>query len=305
MWKAWTDKCLPLFLCMPISFYDRQDLSQYEDKPRYVHVKFKRISLCFFLLPLINVVLIAAVYSRNKKVEIERNGLEYDECLRALRIFRIAEIAGLIYYGWFTCQVYLARKQFMRDFTKLTRECIGKIMDQSQMIIMVTQKWQDLKWFNKIVGWWLCVAISMAALLFATYFKWLFSVEYDYIDGKEIRKLVSRATGCQNSMLLLQPLFAVGGYGVCHVWDFFQDEFKKRICESTDSQNHVMALQKVIKYMQLIRSGPWLFTMFVGLVLTLFVAMALPPQNVDFWLRPGCDTLLVSTDLPNTTYVEG
>ena len=256
------------------------------------------ISVCFFIAPILNVGLTAAVFERNKNVEIERNGMtgmDYVECVHALRIFRTAEIAGLIYYGWFTCPVYLARNQFLVDFAKVARDIYD---NASQMKKRVSKKWLDFKGFRKIVGWWLCFAISMAVLLIATQFKWVFSVEYDDIQGKKICMLVSWKEGCQNFMLLLQPLFAVGGYEVCYVWDFFQDQFKKRISKLEDP-NYVQDLQKVLEFMQLIRSeGPWLFTMLIWSILTLFVAMSLPPQYVIFWLRPGCHKQLVSTDLP-------
>ena len=168
--------------CLPIRF---------DDPSQYVRVNWRLNweALIFFVAPVINVALIGVLFHKIKEI-INNNPppvQNHDDCLNSLIIYLAAEIPGLMYYGWFTCQVYLARKQFLLDFTKAARECCpqqerstserqhrGEERNQtrdnerrnriSQMKIMVTKQWLDMKGYRQFIWWWLCFAVSFVVL---------------------------------------------------------------------------------------------------------------------------------------------
>ena len=186
----------------------------------------------YFLAPVACMILMGFVFKNVKKQVLEE---DMDErCLKNMILFRTAEISGVFFYGLFTVRVFLTRKKYQADFEEVAK---GGIEDVEACQLKTTQEWSKIQQYRHVVGWWLCFAMSLGVLALTVQFKWTFSGEYDQFAEEKEARLVTSATYLQNSMMLLQPLFAVGSFNVDHIWDEFQEEFKQNAAIQKDRNN--------------------------------------------------------------------
>ena len=201
-----------------------------KDKGTFISTLVKVVM--YFLPPAACMILMGFVFKNVKKQVLEE---DMDErCLKNMILFRTAEISGVIFYGWFTVRVFLTRKKYQADFAEVAK---GGIEDVEACQLKITQQWSKIQQYRHVVGWWLCSAMSLGVLALTVQFKWTFSGEYDQFAEKKEARLVTSSTYLQNSMMLLQPLFAVGSFNVDHIWDEFQEEFKQNAAIQKDRNN--------------------------------------------------------------------
>ena len=260
-----------------------------------------KYGILFFIAPLTNMMLMGFEF-RAAKSAIMLETDQWEQCVTFMILYRTGEISAMFFYGWFTFSIYINRKKYQYDFAETAAKLVNNNYDIDQCKSEITSKWFKFQEYRKVTGWWWCYTTTLGVLAGVSEIMWLSSSEYPDIAESKESILLNVVITCQCVMWLIQPLFAVGGFNVDNLWQEFLQECMKNF---HNANNHLM-LEQILDYMNKIYTrGPWVYTTVVFAGLSIFVAIAIPIQFVEIWIRPGCSIVITALNLTTSSPVNG
>ena len=265
------------------------------------HIHFSNIlyGMTLFIAPVGNMIIMGFVFMEVRDRIIEDNDEYQRKCINTMILFRSGEIPGVFFYGWFTFLLYMTRKRYHNSFAKVAAKSINDDYTVEKCKADITKKWLELKVYRSLAGWWLCFTITITSLSLTTQILWISAPEFQVHASEPTSQLVEVAMACQNTMFLVQSLYAVGGFDVDTIWFQFKEHYKENYNEFSQQQQ----LHTILKHLNKIYSrGPWLYTAVVLAIGTIFAAISIPVQMVQLWVRPNCSLNETETNITATSY---
>ena len=240
------------------------------------------IVIVFFMWPLVHMTLTLLVFFNiDKPKNILYNCTSQ---LSSIKIARGIQVPLILYFGFFTCIVYLLRKTFEYQMKNVALAAkTTTILEIERRILKI---WLDLIDYRRVVGWYVCITTTTGALALVAHVKRAYS-ETNARDTFEWK--LAELKAWSGLLFPLQTLVAAGSYNIDHIWD----EFKLQVMKN----NEMSKTKEIIKHLnETYTLGDWATPTVVFAAITLFAAMNTSSQSQESWLRPGCQPI-------NTTMV--